>query len=52
MRPRERLGRLEGKTEADYNSEGGSAQPDTAAFYQDGRRFRKGFILCLGPAGQ
>jgi hypothetical protein len=46
------LGRLEGKTESDYNSETACAAfPDTAAsFYQDGRRLRKGFILCLGPA--
>lgn len=45
------LGRLEGKTEADHNDQACSAYPGTAAsFYQDGRRFRKGFILCLGPA--
>jgi hypothetical protein len=46
------LGRLDGKTESDYNSEDAcAAYPGTAAsFYQDGRRFRKGFILCLGPA--
>jgi hypothetical protein len=43
------LGRLEGKTEADHNDEACSAYPETAAsFYQDGRRFSKGFILCLG----
>jgi hypothetical protein len=45
------LGRLEGKTEADQTNEVCGAYPGTAAsFYQDGRRFRKGFILCLGPA--
>jgi hypothetical protein len=43
------LGRLGGKTEADHNDEACSAYPETAAsFYQDGRRFSKGFILCLG----
>ncbi|GAB3799903.1 LppU/SCO3897 family protein [Micromonospora zhanjiangensis] len=46
------LGRLEGKTEADHDrGDACNAFPDTgASFYQDGRRFRKGFILCLGPA--
>jgi hypothetical protein len=47
------LGRLEGKSEADHNDTVCAAYPETeASFYQDGRRFRKGFILCLGPAGQ
>jgi hypothetical protein len=45
------LARLEGKTAADLNDEACGANPETAAsFYQDGARFRKGFILCLGPA--
>jgi hypothetical protein len=45
------LGRLEGKTEADQNEGACRAYAGTtASFYQDGRRFRKGFILCLGPA--
>ncbi|MFC6020027.1 hypothetical protein ACFP2T_28015 [Plantactinospora solaniradicis] len=46
------LGRLTGKTEADHNDAACAAYPETeASFYEDGRRFRKGFILCLGPAG-
>ncbi|WP_147456953.1 LppU/SCO3897 family protein [Micromonospora pisi] len=43
------LDRLDDKTETDYDNGACGAHPDTAAsFYQDGRRFRKGFILCLG----
>jgi hypothetical protein len=45
------LARLEGKTEADFNNDACSATAGTqASFYQDGRRLRKGFILCLGAA--
>ena len=47
------LDRLNGKTESDYDEAACGAHPDTAAsFYQDGRRFRKGFILCLGAVNQ
>jgi hypothetical protein len=44
------LGRLEGKTKADQDGACNAHAGTTASFYQDGRRFRKGFILCLGPA--
>ncbi|MEN3613730.1 hypothetical protein AAH979_29795 [Plantactinospora sp. ZYX-F-223] len=47
------LARLEGKTEADHNDAACAAHPETeASFFEDGRRFRKGFILCLGPVGK
>ncbi|MDW5326487.1 hypothetical protein [Plantactinospora sp. KLBMP9567] len=47
------LARLEGKTEADHNDAACAAHPETeASFFEDGRRFRKGFILCLGPVGE
>lgn len=44
------LARLEGKTEADQANACQDHSGTEASFYQDGRRFRKGFILCLGPA--
>ncbi|GAA3731517.1 hypothetical protein GCM10022225_11730 [Plantactinospora mayteni] len=47
------LARLEGKTEADHNDAACAAHPETeASFFEDGRRFAKGFILCLGPVGE
>ncbi|MBF9132959.1 hypothetical protein I0C86_28960 [Plantactinospora sp. S1510] len=47
------LGRLEGKSEADHNDTVCAAYPETeASFYEDGRRFRKGYILCLGAAAK
>lgn len=46
------LARLEDKSEADVTDQACAAHPNTAAsFYMDGRRFSKGFILCLGPQG-
>ncbi len=47
------LARLEGKTQADHTDSACREHPDTeVSFFQDGRRFRKGFILCLGAAGK
>jgi hypothetical protein len=47
------LGRLTGKTEADFTDAACAAFPATeVSFFEDGRRFSKGYILCLGPAGQ
>lgn len=46
------LARLEGRTAADHTGSVCRDHPGTAeSFFQDGRRFRKGFILCLrtGP---
>jgi len=47
------LARLEGKTESDHTDSACRDHPGTAeSFLQDGRRWRKGFILCLGPVGK
>jgi hypothetical protein len=47
------LARLDNKTASDNLDEACGSYPDyQAAFYQDGARFSKGFILCLGPANQ
>ncbi|MEO3815886.1 hypothetical protein [Plantactinospora sp. B24E8] len=45
------LARLGDKTEADYTEDSCADHPTAEmSFFQDGRRFSKGFILCLGPA--
>ncbi|HEX6967285.1 MAG TPA: hypothetical protein VF174_00430 [Micromonosporaceae bacterium] len=44
------VARLEGMTAADQTDDVCADHPDAeASFYMDGRRFRKGFILCLAP---
>lgn len=45
------LARLDGRAEADFDDDDCRGQPGaTASLYRHGRRFSRGYVLCVAPA--